>query len=80
MLAYCSRICILYDLYETKYEEGTNVCLMSFCQELSLPFIAIQTHLKLLCVFMAPTLCVSMTNKEMGRKWFSFKSKREENV
>ena len=42
---------------------------MSFCQELSLPFIAILTHQKLLRVFMALQLSVSMMSKAMGRKW-----------
>lgn len=42
---------------------------MSFCQGLSLPFIAIQTHIKLLCVFMALPLRVSMMSKSMRRKW-----------
>lgn len=40
-VAYCSRVSILYDLHNTKHEEGTY--LMSFSQELSQPFLAILT-------------------------------------
>ena len=36
---------------------------MSFCQKISLTFIAILTHQKLLCAFMDPTLSVSMKSK-----------------
>ena len=43
--------------------------LNAFCQEQSLPFIAIPIHLKLLCVFMALPLSVSMMSKAMRQKW-----------
>ena len=46
---------------------------MSFCQEQSLPFLSILTHLNLFCVFMAPPLSVPMISKVMGWKWFAFK-------
>lgn len=77
MLVYCFRICILYDLHDTKYEEGTNVCLMSFCQELSLPFFAILTHQKLLCVFMVLPLNVSMMSKAMETEMVVMKAGRD---
>ena len=46
-----------------------NVYLMSFCQKLTLPFLTILLLQKLLCVFMALPLSVSMMSKVMRRKW-----------
>lgn len=41
----------------------------TFCQELSQPFLSMQTHIKLLCVFMVLPLSVSIMNNAMRRKW-----------
>ena len=55
--------------YVTPRTRTDNACLMSCCQGLSLPFIAIPTLPKLLCVFMVLPLSVSMMNKVMKQKW-----------
>lgn len=46
-----------------------SVCLMSYCQKLSLSFLAILTHQFFLCVFMALQLIISMMSKAMRLEW-----------
>lgn len=62
------RLRIHYDLRDSEDEDGQRV-LNAFCQEQSLPFLSMQTHIKLLCVFRYPPLSIFIISKVMRLEW-----------